>query len=111
MFNNGNFFTIVNDMIQTAMDTIHDASHPDHLLYATDDGWVLQIDLPGVDKSEVTITTEDDALLISAANESSMRRFMLGKDVDANGISAKFEAGVLEVSLPRTNNTREISID
>lgn len=77
--------------------------------------YVLRIDLPGVAREDVKIETKDDALTISGhrkAPESGKgyrycesgygefsRSFSLPKTVDREGIAARFENGVLEVTL------------
>ena len=95
------------------------------------DSYVLDMDLPGKTENDVDIDLKDNVLSISSRqtqeNEESnkgekkakeeepkvqylireryqtsfTRRFTLPNDVDAEGISANFKNGVLEVRMPR----------
>ncbi|MFT5881775.1 MAG: HSP20 family molecular chaperone IbpA [Crocinitomicaceae bacterium] len=81
----------------------------EHQLYTTDNGWVLRVDLPGFEKSELELHFEDRALnLIAEKPEGSEstrpeahHKFALGDEIDSLSITAKLGNGVLEVHLPR----------
>jgi len=80
----------------------------------------LHVDLPGLAPEDVEITAENGALEIKGERNSElkesqkgyshierhygrfMRRFTLPEDVDADGIEAKCELGVLHITLPKT---------
>ena len=85
---------------------------------STASGYEFYIDLPGVDPSSVELTVDgrvvtitasreftvaDDAELVHAGRRhgSFSRSFRLGPDVDAEGLSARSEHGVLIVSVPK----------
>lgn len=80
-----------------------------HQLFATDEGWVLRIDLPGFAKSEIALNFEDKALVLHAKQEetterlreSISQRYALGEEVDTTQIAASLEHGVLEIKLPK----------
>ncbi len=75
-----------------------------HALYSTPQGWALRVDLPGYEKSEITISLEDNALKLSAANENrgtTDLSFALGDEVETTDINAKLTNGVLEILLPK----------
>ncbi|MEO1856273.1 MAG: Hsp20/alpha crystallin family protein [Rubritalea sp.] len=80
-----------------------------HQLYTTDSGWVVRIDLPGFEKSDLALYFEESALhLIAEKPEGSEQtrpathhKFALGNEVNSLSITAKLENGVLEVTLPR----------
>ncbi len=83
-----------------------------------DDRLVLRADLPGIKPDEVKIEVEDDVLTVSGEHreaseekkEDYMRRerrygsfsrsMVLPKGVQAGDVGAKFEDGVLEVTIP-----------
>jgi HSP20 family protein len=86
-------------------------------LYRTGDHYVLHADLPGVDPGSVDVSVDNGTLTIRAersarsddsvqwiASErftgSYLRQLSLGDGVDANGISATYENGVLTVTIP-----------
>ena len=85
----------------------------------TDDAYFVEVDLPGVKKSDITIDVKDNVLSISGerkvndrAKEDSyykveskygkfVRNFTLPKDTDVDKIEASNKDGVLEVKIPR----------
>lgn len=86
-------------------------------LFREGDQYVLNADLPGVDPGSVDVDVDGHLLTIraqrSAANRensrwlaqerpfgSYMRQFTIGDDVDAEGISASYDNGVLSVVIP-----------
>ncbi len=102
-------------LIQTAIQGFDQAcvsSRSDHQLYATDSGWILRIDAPGLEKEEIKISFEDQGLNIEAEHEDFAleKRFVLGNDVDTENIMAKLEDGILELTLPKTQSTKNINI-
>lgn len=84
----------------------------------------ITAELPGVDEADVNLTLHDDVLTFSGEKKSqrdekkkgyqvsersygSFRRsFRLPNDVDADQISAKFDKGVVTITLPRTARTK-----
>ena len=84
-----------------------------------DGGYVLRADLPGVQRDDVEITMDKNVLTIRGRREvaesaddgkvlrserisgSYCRRLTLPATIDKDGISAKYEDGVLEVTLPK----------
>ena len=87
----------------------------------TDTSYELDIDLPGFKKDEVSIDLKDGYLTISAAKGldkdaedkkgkyirqeryagACSRSFYVGEDVEPEEVSAKFEDGILQISLPK----------
>ena len=85
----------------------------------TDDHFVLRADLPGMTESDVNIELDDNVLTISGerkseheqsregyyrverASGSFSRSLTLPEGVDAEGIQASFDNGVLEVRIPK----------
>ena len=87
----------------------------------TEDSYELDIDLPGFKKDEITLDLKDGYLTISAAKGldkdmedkkgkyirqeryagACSRSFFVGETVEPEEVSAKFEDGILRVSLPK----------
>ncbi len=83
------------------------------------DGFVLHADVPGVDAKEIDISMEEGMLIIKGerAHESSeekngykrvervrgsfYRRFSLPETADAERVTAKYDNGVLTVTIPK----------
>lgn len=88
-----------------------------------DDHYEVDIDLPGFKKEELSLELKDGYLVISAAKEldkdekekgngkfvrreryagSMSRSFYVGEDMKQEDILAKYENGVLKLSIPKT---------
>lgn len=86
----------------------------------SENDYEINIDLPGYKKEDVQAELKDGYLVITAKNESSVedtgskeyirrerffgtcsRSFYVGKDVQQEDISARFENGVLIMNVPR----------
>ena len=83
------------------------------------DHYVLRADLPGVGEDDVKVELEDNVLTVSGERKSEheqrkngyyrierasgrfARSLTLPEGVDADSIKARFENGVLEVSIPK----------
>ncbi len=96
----------------------------------TDKEYLIEAELPGVKKEEVSLDLRDGTLSIAVNREenkneenknyihrerrvSSMSRSVHLGDVDADAISAKLDNGVLKVAVPiktPVDNTRRIEI-
>jgi HSP20 family protein len=75
------------------------------------DGYFIQLDAPGVKKEDVKISAEQRHLVIEAERKGrragKLRRvFSLPDDVNADGIQAQMQDGVLEVSLPKKEQAK-----
>ncbi|MFP4661820.1 MAG: Hsp20/alpha crystallin family protein [Halanaerobiales bacterium] len=95
-----------------------------------DNIYLIQAELPGVDKDNIDIELNDDYMTISAVNEEiieeekenyirkerrtgKFQRCFNIKNVNTEEIDAKYEDGILEVKLPKTNvenRVRKINI-
>jgi HSP20 family protein len=93
-------------------------------LVETDEHFVLRADLPGLTDSDVNIELEDRVLTISGerkaeheekregfyrverATGSFSRSLTLPEGVDADAITATFDKGVLEVRIPKPEETK-----
>lgn len=70
-------------------------------------GYFIQLDIPGVPKEKLKISTEKKQLVVEGERQtrdglSSIRRaFWLPDDVDADRIEAQLKDGVLELALPK----------
>ena len=87
----------------------------------TEDAYELDVDLPGFKKDEVTLELKDGCLTIQAVKGldkgtsdkkgkyirqeryagSCSRSFYIGEDVPPENISAKYEDGILRLSVPK----------
>ncbi len=89
-------------------------------IYEDDDAFVATADLPGLKKDDIEVSIEDNVLTVSgerkfekSEGEGTFRRversygtfrrsFALPRGVDAAKVEAKFEDGVLTLTLPKS---------
>jgi HSP20 family protein len=93
-------------------------------LYETDDAFVLEADLPGVKINDVKVEIDNSDLVLQgwrSLEESQshgqfhtmerssghfLRRMKLPESVDKEAIQAKFDDGVLQVTIPKDKKRR-----
>ena len=100
-------------------------------VFHTDDSLVIRMDLPEVSADEVDVSIQDNVLLINGTRKfpydaESIRfvrrgtfygdftqRVALGKGLDVDKISARYEGGVLELRIPYAEEIqpRKIAIE
>lgn len=98
---------------------------PEVNIYETQDGYVLQAEMPGVKKEGLEITVDANVLtligrrphdpttpvaedlLYRESREADFRRtFELDRTIDAAKINAKLEQGILTVTLPKVEKVK-----
>ena len=92
------------------------------------DNYELAIDLPGFDKDEIQVDLKDGTLTVSASKGldkdeqdkdgryirreryagSCSRSFYVGEGVKEEEIRAKFENGILKLSIPKVENKPQV---
>jgi len=94
-----------------------------------DKAYTVQAEIPGVKKEDINVSVDGNQVAISAEvkNEKKVkegekvlrteryfgrvsRAFALSEDVDESAAQAKYNNGVLELSLPKRINARSISL-
>jgi HSP20 family protein len=94
---------------------------------ATDNEYVLELDMPGVDREGLEITVEGNELTIIGRRKADLpegeprycespqadyrRVFELGPDVDNSKISAEMNQGVLKLHLPKSEKAKPKRIE
>lgn len=91
----------------------------------TDEGYELEINIPGFKKEEITLELKDGYLMVSAHKEvsnkeetkgklirqeryiSGVRRFVVSDNITEEDIKAKFENGVLTLNIPKKEEKPE----
>jgi HSP20 family protein len=97
--------------------------------YETDDSYVMRFDVPGYSKDEIDIEVSGNTVIVSGERkeeqeEGSRRRgrsfagrydsfqqaFTLPEEVDPNRVAANYQNGVLEVSIPKGEESKRTRI-
>lgn len=94
-----------------------------------DNNYLLSVDLPGMKKDDIKIEVQDGMLVISGERQSEQktetdkfqrnektygffkRTFSLPKSVDSNNIQAHHQDGVLEITLPKSQEVKTKKIE
>lgn len=102
---------------------------PEVNIFETADGYVLEAEMPGVDKEGLEITLEGNEItivghrkvpalngevLFSEARNADFRRvFELDPAIDTTKVSARMDQGVLTLTLPKSERVkpRKIKVD
>jgi len=98
-------------------------------IYETEDNLYLTLDMPGASEGKIDITLEQNILTISGISSNDVpegysltysefqdgdyeRRFRLTDRIDRDNIEARFQNGVLKITLPKAEEarTRKISV-
>jgi HSP20 family protein len=88
--------------------------------YETDQSYQIKANLPGIAKDDINIEIDGNTVKITASSATQMaapegekwlrkerytgkfeRQFTLSADIDADGVNAKLEHGVLALTLPK----------
>jgi HSP20 family protein len=98
-------------------------------LVETEDSYRLHLDVPGLTKDDLKINYQDNQLTVSGERTSDRpgegeeyvrversfgqfyRSFSLPRTVDAQGISASYENGVLTITVPKTEDVKPRQIE
>ncbi len=115
-----------NSLFNDFFDAFNNASYkiPPVDVYEMEDGYYIDVELPGYQNGDVNVKVENNTLTLSTTNEfenkiksaeekeylvketstkkSFKRSFSLPKDVDEDKILATFNDGVLNVKLPKS---------
>lgn len=103
-------------------------------VYEMDDGYYLDVELPGYKPEEVNVKIENHSLVLSTtdefnklfeqeketpnyivretkSNKSFRRAFSLPKDVEEDDINATFNNGVLNIKIPKSKKIAPKTIE
>ncbi len=98
-------------------------------IYETNDAVMIEVEVPGMSKDDIKITVEDNVLRIHGEKKLEReekdrnyyvversygtfeRAFRLPDYVDSEKIKAKFENGVLTITLPKREEEKKKVID
>jgi len=103
--------------------------HPYVDIEEREDGYVLNMELPGMSKDDLRISYQDGVLNISGEKKDSRntenvnyhlnerrygkfeRTFRIHSDVDAGKIEAGFRNGILQIELPKAESAKPKQIE
>ena len=94
-------------------------------IYETDSGYLIAIDLPGIDRSALEINIDDNRLVVKGVREVAesrqhrserprgkfLRTYSVPGSVDQAKIAAEYKDGVLQINLPKRTEQKPKKID
>lgn len=99
-------------------------------LYETDEHYVVEAELPGLERDDINVTIEQGTLTISGrrtfrdtkedganwhmrerATGQFRRSFSLPRSIEADSVNARFENGILTVEVPKAAEARSRQIE
>lgn len=129
-------YTNFNSLFDDFFDAFNSTSYkvPPVDVYEMDDGYYIDVELPGYKNDEVNVKIENNALTLSTSDEYNKknesekekknylvketnykkifkRTFSLPKDVDEEGVVATFNDGILNVKLPKSKKLAAKTIE
>ena len=124
--NESNIETIFPIFSSVLDDIEHKILSPLTCLKEFDSYWILECDLPLVDKKDIKVTFEDRAISIEAKLREKYSEEKLGSitkfeffkkslslpgEINSKEISAKFQKGRLEIKIPKKVTKRPIKVN
>jgi HSP20 family protein len=91
-----------------------------------DEHYLIELAAPGYTRDDIAINVEKDQLIISSQRAgteelkfrmrefnygSFTRKFQLPEDIDASGITASYNAGILSIHIPKAEEVKPKRID
>jgi HSP20 family protein len=106
----------------------YDFAIPPADIIEDDNAFTIELEMPGIEKSDVDINVEDDVLTVETHKDFSdkenvkcmsqefvlenfKRSFTLNHSVDVDKINAKMENGILKLDLPKSEKLKPRKIN
>lgn len=112
---------------RTGVDRNESFVTPPANISGTENEYVVELEMPGVDKEGIEVTVEGDEITIIGRRKSELpegelcycessqadfrRIFEIGPDVDASKISAEMKQGLLTLRLPKSERAKPKQIE
>ena len=78
----------------------------------TDKGYSIIVEMPGLSRSDIEVSLENDYLTVSGTRENGKnkthysRSWSLGDNVTQEAITARYDAGLLYIEVPMTKSKK-----
>ena len=98
-------------------------------LSETDDAYLIRVDLPGIDKNDITINFHEGTLTVSGERKAEAKKegtnyvrierstghfhrsFNLPTAIQSNKIDASYKDGVLDINVPKAEEVKPVRIN
>ena len=114
-------YDIFSNFLINDMELTKSRISPIHDVIETDDEFIVEMDLAGIDKKDIHIDINDDVLVVNAERKRNeklnyrrkefyvgkyMRSFTLPKNTDVEKIKAEFKNGILKITIPKNEKEK-----
>ena len=78
----------------------------------TDKGYSIAVEMPGLSRNDIEVSLENDYLTVSGTRENGKtktiytRSWSLGENVTQEGITARYDAGLLLIEVPTVKSKK-----
>lgn len=95
----------IDDMVKFWTDELkvnYEKSITSTVVKVDDTGAIVEVELPGYKKDEISVTVEENVLLVKVDGKRGKKtvKRVLGKCADISSISTSFEDGILTITVP-----------
>lgn len=119
----------LDDFFRTDLPARFNGFEPKIDIRETDKSYVIEAELPGLEKDDFKLTVEDGVLTLEGEKKmeheeknenyyraersygSFKRSFRLSEEIDSKNIDAKYKNGILSVTLPKTEKAKPKAVD
>ena len=88
------------------------ATQPRANIDETDKGYSIAVEMPGLSRNDIEVSLENDYLTVSGTRENGKtktiytRSWSLGENVTQEGITARYDAGLLYIEVPTVKSKK-----
>jgi len=110
--NNDTFDVFLEDF--TSRGRHNGTTRPRATIDENDKGYSITVEMPGLSRSDIEVSTENDCLTVSGTRESGRgkttytRSWSLGENVTQEGITARYDAGLLHIEVPVVKSKKRL---
>lgn len=127
----GNFSDLMDEFFNDVVNTRNDSFVPGIDIAETDGQFLVSVELPGMEKKDIDVSLDNGRLTVSGERKfeeeekgrtyhrvetkygSFSRSFQLPDNIDENSINARYENGILNISIDKSEDKvkKQIKID
>jgi len=116
-FEQPQLFSLLNDGINSIIDSSFDSYKFRTLVEEEDDAYIVTAQVPGMNKDDISIEVKDGIITIDGKKEiranmdsTIHREFSVGDDINESKASASIEDGILTLTLPKKEKKKPKTI-
>ncbi len=81
--------------------------------HETDDGYEYELELPGYNKKDVSVSAVDGVITINAVKGEKTRKLSVGvsEDADLSTIAGKLADGILTIKVDKQERAKPITVE